>query len=196
MNFTLFKQHNHIFFLIKKTRSLALLQQWMGSFSQQYFSLYIFWSVATDPSTTISDPSFLDAGAPSGTALALTGQEQGSSFGCLCRECGAAHTHPSQTHTVTRDSCPGCPGHMSRTYCNTVCHAGTLSACPRRDLRTHKFSHHLLTSKLWTYSPPACPSAAMRNSPFFPLLFLPTPKMLCIEFSLGEKETQFSWFSS
>lgn len=81
---------------------------------------------------------------------------------------------------------------MFRTYSNTVCHAGTLPAWPRRDLRTHKFSHHLLTPKLWTYRPPACPSAVMRNSPSF-LCFSCSPLTCCALSAAFEKRRKLSF---
>lgn len=61
--------------------SLALLQQLMWPFSIWYFSLYIFWYVATRHAFG-SAPSLPEAGPVSDAAVALTGQEQGWPFGC------------------------------------------------------------------------------------------------------------------
>lgn len=159
--------------------------------SLQYFSLYIFWSVATGHAF-VSDSSFLDADAPPGTALGLTGQEQGWSFGCLGRECGAAHTHPSQTHTVTRDPCPGW---ILTGYCNTVYHAGTLPAWPRRDLRTHKESNSPIISSHPNYGPTAPQLSPQQQQetglPF--LCFSCSPLKCCALSAASEKRRKLSF---
>lgn len=89
-----------------QSRRLALFQQQIWPISTQYFSLGIFWYIATRHAFC-SAPSFPDAGTLSGTAIALTGREQRWAFALA----GGVKQLTHRPYTaLARAPCPGCPG--------------------------------------------------------------------------------------